>query len=242
MAERGQWVTGLSLGMAGRRPLTPAEQRQLIRIARRLPARDGALITAQLMSGFRIAEVLSLTVGSVMRNGELSTKIGIAPRNMKGGYGRTRWVPVVPELRRALSRHLNCMRTRWELTPDLPLFLSRQVTADGNARSITTEMARLIMHHAFSRAGIENDGRLGTHSLRKAWARNTYEACGKDICLLRAALNHSDVSISQRYLEVNAEELEAAMRAVDFTRGPRRRSKHLNVVPIMPESTIAMAG
>jgi integrase len=53
------------------------------------------------MSGFRISECLSLTVSSVFRNDHLTAKIGVAPRNLKGGYGQTRWVPVLPELARA---------------------------------------------------------------------------------------------------------------------------------------------
>ena len=92
--------------MAGRRPLNPLEERSLLRVTRSLSSRDQTLIVTQWMTGFRISEVLSLTVGAVWRNGEIVRKIGIAPRNLKGGYGRTRWVPVLPELHRALDRHL----------------------------------------------------------------------------------------------------------------------------------------
>ena len=92
--------------MAGRRPLNKIEERQFLKVTRKLPKRDRALCTAQWLTGFRISEVLSLTIGSVLRNGELVQKIGIAPRNMKGGYGRTRWVPVLPELQRALESYL----------------------------------------------------------------------------------------------------------------------------------------
>ncbi len=207
--------------MAGCRPLSPLEERRLLRVVRRLPPRDRTLITCQWLTGFRIAEVLSLRIGSVLRAGQLVPKIGVAPRNLKGGYGRTRWVPVLPELTRALTSYLGWLRRRWELQDDLPLFLSRQSNPDGSARALTTESARLILHEAFRRAGIVNDGRLGTHVLRKTWARKTYIAGHRDLCLLRAALNHSDVRVSQRYIEVDAEELDLAMRAVDFTRRPR---------------------
>jgi integrase len=207
--------------MAGRRPLTRDEELRLLQVVRRLPSRDQALITTQWMTGFRVAEVLSLTVGAVTRNGALVGKIGVAPRHMKGGYGRTRWVPVLPELGRALERYLSWMRARWELTFDLPLFLSRQDGSDGTARALTTESARLVLHRAFAAAHIDNDGRLGTHSLRKTWAMNVYKKSGYNIALLKSALNHSDISVTQRYLDVDAGEMEAAMRGVDFTRGPR---------------------
>lgn len=207
--------------MPGRRPLTSAEERQLLRVVRSLRARDRALITTQWMTGFRISEVLSLRVKDILRNGEIVDKIGIAPRNLKGGYGRTRWVPVLPELNRALARHLGSLRQRYELSGDLPLFLSRQNNPNGSARPLSRESARTILHEAFRQAGVADDGRLGTHTLRKTWAQSVYEAAGHDIVLLRSALNHSDVSVTQAYLEVNAGRLDEAMRRCDFTRGPR---------------------
>jgi len=75
--------------MAGRRSLTPLDERMLLSVVRELPPRDRCLITAQWFTGFRISEILSLKVGSVLRDGEIVSKIGVAPRNMKGGYGRS---------------------------------------------------------------------------------------------------------------------------------------------------------
>lgn len=69
--------------MAGRRLLTPAEERQLLRVTRELAPRDRAIITAQRMTGFRISEILSLTVGSVLRD---ETNVD-APRHMKDKRG-----------------------------------------------------------------------------------------------------------------------------------------------------------
>lgn len=217
--------------MAGRRPLDRSEQRRLVLLARRLPPRDGALIMAQLMTGFRISEILSLTIGQVWRSGAVPTRVSIAPRHMKGGYGRTRSVPVTPELRRALERHLHCLACRYELTPDLPLFLSRESNPDGSARALCRETAHRIVHRAFERANIANDGRLGTHSLRKAWALNVYLASNRDICLLRAGMGHSSVVVTQKYLEVHQDELERAMLAVDRTRAPRAR-READVIPL----------
>jgi len=161
--------------MAGRRALTPLEERMLLSVVRELPPRDRCLITAQWFTGFRISEILSLTVGSVLRNGEIVSKIGVAPRNMKGGYGRTRWIPILPELHRALFSYLGWLRMRLELSPAMPLFISREGDSEGNLRPLTRESARRIMHAAFAAAGVENDGRLGTHTLRKTWARKVYK-------------------------------------------------------------------
>jgi hypothetical protein len=50
------------------------------------------MITAQWLTGFRISEIFSLTVGAVYRHGAIVEKIGIAPKNLKGHQGQTRWV------------------------------------------------------------------------------------------------------------------------------------------------------
>ena len=207
--------------MAGRRALTSLEERMLLSVVRELPPRDRCLITAQWFTGFRISEILSLTIGSVLRNGEIVSQIGIAPRNMKGGYGRTRWIPVLPELHRALLSYLGWLRLRLELSPDMPLFISRESDEAGNLRPLTRESARRMMHAAYRAAAIENDGRLGTHTLRKTWARKVYQNSGNDLMILKAALNHSDVSVTQKYLEPNEDEVMAAIQKCDFTRRPR---------------------
>lgn len=122
-----------------------------MKVTRRLCPRDRALVTAQWLTGFRISEILSLKLGGIMRNGVLVEKIGIAPRNMKGGYGKTRWVPVLPELHRALESYLGWLRRRIILDPDLPLFDSRVSRSDGSAKAIGRERARLIIKRAFAR-------------------------------------------------------------------------------------------
>ena len=188
---------------------------------RSLDARDHALVVTQWFTGFRVSEVLSLKVGSVFRAGKVVGKIGVAPRNMKGRYGRTRWIPVLPELTRALERQLSWLRQRFELTPELPLFMSREGDGEGHCRALHRESARRIIHGAFSAAGIVNDGRLGTHTLRKTWARRVYENCGHDMMILKAALNHSSVSVTQAYLEPSEDQVLAAMMKCDLTRTSR---------------------
>jgi hypothetical protein len=88
----------------------------LLSVVRELPPRDCCLITAQWFTGFRISEIRSLTAGSVVRSEEIVSKIGVASWNMKGGYGRTRWIPVLPELRPALVSDPTDIRI-WDTDP-----------------------------------------------------------------------------------------------------------------------------
>ena len=194
--------------------------------------RDRALVTAQWMCGSRISEILALTIADVCRPDDtLVGKIGFRPSYLKGGYGTTRWVPMSPELARALGSYLSWLRLRMVLTPKLPLFVSRQDFPDGEARAITRETARQVVRAAFAKAGIEDDGRLGTHSLRKTWAKSVWDHSGKDILVVKAALNHSDISITQKYLSVDDSAVEAAMRKVDFTRPTRLERVQRTTVP-----------
>ena len=206
--------------MAGRRPLTRLEERQLLRVARRLSPRDRALVTTQWFTGFRISEVLSLRVASVWREGRWLPRIGIQPRHLKGGYGSTRYIAILPELQRALERHLAWLVRKHKLRPELPLFISRQ--HENGTKPISRVQAHMIIKDAFARAGVENDGRLGTHTLRKTFARNVYKYSGNDLMVLKAALGHSCVSVTQCYLDVDEEAVAAAIARCDFTRGPRK--------------------
>jgi len=203
--------------------------------------RDGCLVTCQWMTGFRISEVLRITVATVLKAGEIVSKIGLAPRQMKGGYGKTRWVPVVPELKRAIQRQIGWLRLRFELTPDVPLFPSRESDEAGGFKPLSRDMARHIVKGAFAKAGIEDDGRLGTHTLRKTWAARIYRNSGNNILLLSAALNHASVVTTQRYLSVTDDELMTAMQRCDFTRGSRL--KHTAIIPMLTATpnTVAVA-
>jgi hypothetical protein len=73
---------------------------------------------------------------------------------MKSGYGCTRWIPVLPELHRALESYLAWLRRRLELTPDMPLFISRESDGEGQLRPLDRESARRIMHAAYAAAAI----------------------------------------------------------------------------------------
>jgi integrase len=226
--------------MAGRRPLTRSEERKLLRTVRKLAPRDRALVTAQWFTGFRIHEILSLTVGHVWREGAVASKIGVAPRFLKGGYGRTRWIPVLPELHRALETHLTWLWQRFEVTPSFPLFPSRQVDRNGNVRPLTRVQAYHTIKRAFSVAQIEDDGRLGTHSLRKTFAKSVWLASGRDILVVNAALCHTSVSTSERYLETDEGSVMAAIARCDFTRR-RTRPEASSPTPIADPSPAVAA-
>lgn len=211
--------------MAGSRPLNPDEQRELVRRARRLRPRDRALICAQLFLGFRISEILALTVGHVVHRGGIASHIRLPPRLLKGGYGTTRAVPVGPELARALGRYLATRGPLAELSPTAPLFVSRQRGEGGGLAPLCRSSAEKIIKRALLALCPADPGGLSTHSLRKSWACRLYEESGHDILCVRDGLGHSSVSVTQVYLPVNRQRLEELMIRADWTRARVKRAR-----------------
>jgi len=60
-----------------------------------------------------------------------------------------------------------------------------------------------------SSGGIAYHKAYGTHSLRKSFARKVYKNCEHDINLTRAALGHREISTTQKYLDVDAGDVDA---------------------------------
>jgi integrase len=199
------------------------EERKLLRVVRRLCPRDHALVATLWWTGFRISEALTLKVSQVAHGGNVLPKIGIRPRNLKGGYGSTRWVPVVPELARTFERHLRWLDRHYGLVPDLAVFPSRQRDREGRRKAIGRSQGDVIVRRAFARTGIYDDGRLGLHTLRKTWSRHVFRSAQHDPTILMCALGHSALLVTQRYLDVEEEAVLAAIRGADFTRRPRIR-------------------
>jgi integrase len=135
--------------LSGSRPLTAYEERVFLRHVRRLSPRNRALITAQMFLGFRISEVLALTIGHVVHHGQIRRHVALPPRFLKGKRGNTRSVPIGPELRRALERYLTQRARKHSLSPTEPLFRSRFHAADGGPKLITRSMAEKIIKQAF---------------------------------------------------------------------------------------------
>lgn len=56
---------------------------------------------------------------------------------------------------------------------------------------------------------------VSTHSFRKMYATELYEASGHDIQLVSQLLQHSSPTITQRYIAVSPEKIEAALAGYD---------------------------
>lgn len=225
--------------MAGARSLTPKEEKLLIRHIRRIGGRNRAIVSAGLFLGLRVSEVLSLTIGQVAdERGQIRSRLGIRPRRLKGGYGNTRWIPICPELTRALSAYLAERAKKEVLKPDAPLFLSRESAADGSQKALSRSGAEKLISGILRHIGQGELETLSTHTTRKTWARKLYEASGHDLILVRDGLGHSSVSISQVYISGDQRRLDELILKCDTSRRPRKAAAPAPVIvpPVAAEA------
>jgi integrase len=198
----------------GSRPLTDEEVRTISKsFTGTFAKRNLALFIVGHRTGFRISELLSLTVGDVLHNGKILQAVSVRRRHMKGKTsGRT--VPLHPEARAALSVWLEAMTktAKGSLDPMTPVFCSRvKDPTTGRKRAISREQAWRILKEAFS--ANELQGKLGTHAMRKTFANRCYERLGHDLVKTQRAMGHANINSTVQYLSFREEEIDAAILA-----------------------------
>jgi site-specific recombinase XerD len=204
--------------MRGCRPLTDAEVSLVAKsFSGTYGTRNKALFVVGHRTGFRISELLSLTVGDVWQHGKIVDHLTVRRRHMKGGKtGKTssRTVALHPEARAALSVWLEMLTKMLKgiLDPMTPVFCSRvRDKATGLRRHISREQAWRILKEAFT--SNEFTGKLGTHVMRKTFCNRMYDKLNHDLVKTQRAIGHANVNSTVQYLSFREEEIDAAILA-----------------------------
>lgn len=187
--------------MQGSRPLTDAEVAQVLEVLG--SPRNRALFLLGLRSGFRISELLSLRLKDVLQNGNLVDRVAVERKNMKGQLaGRT--VVLHPEAREALGFWVNRLTER-HTDPVTFLFRSRQ----GANQAMDRRSAWHLLTRAFAKCGLT--GKLGTHCMRKTFAKKVHEKLGRDLVKTQKALGHARITSTVSYLSFNENDIDDAI-------------------------------
>jgi len=188
------------------RPLTEPEYLTLLAYFRtKRMTRNAALLVVGCGTGYRITELLSLTVGQVWNGTEVAKEITISRRNMKGGAGaykraiRSRRMPLSEPVRAAISEHLQTIGTD---LPESPFFRTARTTSGGMDRP----QAHRVLVSACAASGIDTN-RVSTHLLRKTFAHRIYFQT-KCLVTLQKLLGHRSPITSARYVESDSAELD----------------------------------
>ncbi|WP_096199501.1 site-specific integrase [Bacillus sp. FJAT-45350] len=141
-------------------------------------------------TGLRIKDILHLKVKNL--NGHYISGL----REFK--TGKQKRLRITPSLYRELEKYCAGMK------PNEYLFQSR----NGKNRPIVRETAYKILREAAEACGVKE---IGCHTLRKTYGYHFYLQT-KDIALLQKLLNHTDQSETLRYIGVDQDAMDKAMR------------------------------
>jgi integrase/recombinase XerC len=164
-------------------------------------ARDAAVLTLLYGCGLRISEALSLT--------RAEAPLGDALR-VTGKGGKTRQVPVLPEVRAAVETYL--VEAPFALPADGPLFRAKR----GGA--LSPRHVQATMQNLRGRLGLPASAT--PHALRHSFATHLLGA-GADLRAIQELLGHASLSTTQRYTGVDAAALLSAYAAAHPRSGPR---------------------
>ena len=148
------------------------------------------MYTMGIYSGLRISDILRLKVGDVKGKDEI--------RIREKKTGKEKAFPVNDQLREILAGYCK--------GKDLDRYLIESKRKPG--RAISRVYAYRVIHEAGQQLGLDN---LGTHSMRKTFGYHFYTQT-KDIALLMRILNHSDQSKTLRYIGIEQENIDNAIR------------------------------
>ena len=181
------------------RPLHEAQAREVLQWAETLAKedwigrRDRALFTLLYGCGLRIDEALSLNMGGLPRDGYL---------RVTGKGRKERQVPVIDIVERNLNLYL-------ESCP-FPAEDNRPVFVGAKGERLNQGVAQKAMRHLRTNLGLPENAT--PHALRHSFATHLLQN-GANLREIQELLGHASLSTTQRYTEINAEELLKIYRA-----------------------------
>jgi len=164
--------------------------------------RDRLLFVFGIHTGLRISELLSVDVRDVRDGRQVRDRVHIRKCHTKGKRSGTS-MPLNAALRDELRKWFERPANRAVAATE-PLFISRK----GKGR-LTRKAAWYALMRTFEQAGVKDQ--LGTHTMRKTFARRVYEALGHDLVKTQLALRHSSITTTIHYLGANQDEIDAAI-------------------------------
>jgi integrase len=170
----------------------------------KLARRDYTLLMMGLSFGFRIAELLSLRLKDVYEPSYQRVRdfVYLRKENTKKQLaGRT--IPLSDNIKSIIKEYVD----HYALSdPSLHLFFS----SHDHTRPIRTRQAYNIIIALLAKCDIHD--RIGTHSMRKTFARKVHNAFKGDIMSTAKAMGHMRIDSTVSYLQSNDEKIEGVIR------------------------------
>lgn len=161
-------------------------------------ARNRALFTLMLNTGFRIQEVLSLKVSDICED-----RVKVSRKNMKGQVS-SRSVFLNDKARTSINELIK------EESLESHNFLFKSLKGDNSP--ITRVQAWRILK-SIVRAHALSD-KIALHSTRKTFADKAYKAFDRDLIKTSKALGHKSILSTASYLSFNTEEIDEFVKGL----------------------------
>jgi integrase len=183
--------------MAGCDPLTEQQIRRMEEgCTGAYKLRDRCFMVMAETTGYRVSELLSLTIADVWDGKRIKDSVHVKATYMKKQVARDP-VPLHPDGKHAILMWLTALQQALEsLRPTCPLFRSRKSKA--KERACSREHMWYVIKKTAVSVGIHLH--VGCHSFRKALAIRCYRAFKKDLLLVHAVLGHQQMSSTEVYL------------------------------------------
>jgi integrase/recombinase XerD len=165
--------------------------------SRRHPVRDETIVMVSFYAGLRAKEIAALTVGNVFDEaGAVRSQFILSAEQSKGG--KTRTVYLNQRLRKSLGEYGATIRSADQ---NRALFESQK----GGHFSANT-MCQLFLD-VYKACGLKD---ASSHSGRRTYITRLANK-GVGVRLLAELAGHSHISTTQRYIDVNSEQLSQAV-------------------------------
>lgn len=186
--------------MRGCRPFTEAE---VVAVAQafggRWRLRNQAYVTTGIGTGFRASELAAMRLGDVVEAGRVVHRVQVRKANMKGKR-EARTVALHEVVRATLEDWIEELARRGRRDPETYLWLSQK----GANRPIDRRTAWRLVHDTARALGWQ--GPIGTHSMRKTFARRAEVAAKGHLPTVQKLMGHADPKATVAYLASFEEE------------------------------------
>lgn len=162
---------------------------------RRHAARDRAIVMVSFHLGLRAKEIAALAVSDVLADdGQIRSQFTLGAEQTKGGVTREAYLN--QRLRKELRGYLAA-----DAKPTDPLFASQK-----GGRFSPNTMCQLFLD-IYAQCGLTG---ASSHSGRRSFITRLANK-GINVRLLAALAGHSSIQVTQRYIDVNPDQLSAAV-------------------------------
>jgi site-specific recombinase XerD len=168
--------------------------------------RNKALFLLGLNTGARISELLALNVGDVWQYGKPVAILELKKAITKGK--RTRQIPLNEQAKEVITELIKWKDSQGEdQSHNAPLFLSRK------GKRLSRYQVHRILKESFQLS--ECSGKVSTHSMRKTFATGLLTS-GNNLRAIQVLLGHASLSTTEKYLQINPEELAEAVNTLPW--------------------------